>query len=701
MMRTPGLRVVVGAHSERFGYRIGRWTQKAATERGIPFGPIQKQDEFELANGSTWLSRGVGAAVSGLPADLLVVDDPYGTAEDARSEVYRQKVADWYEEDLLGRLQSGGAVILVHTRWHPDDLIGRRLTQEPDQWTYLKLPAIAEEPDGWRQPGDALCPQRFSREDLEAKRAAMRDPAAWESLYQCNPLPRGGTFIRREWLMVVEPAECPWLQTGAAVPERVRYWDLAGTTTETACYTAGVLLARHSGVFYVEDVVRGRWVPSERNAEIVKTAKMDAKRPGFRKTYFEQEPGSAGIDAAQRLGQQLANLPCEADRVTGDKDTRMEPFADQCRLGNVRVVNRSWAPEFITEVSSVPQSRYRDQCLPAGVPIWCRHGSIPIESVTAGDEVMTRQGWREVLGAGMTSSDANTVAIEYDFGGVLLCTMGHPVYVLGRGFVDAAHLREGDEGLAWPTSMWSSGTERSGDGIQTQSNETVAGIIRVICKANKHPYTGQSGNMLTAPFRRGARFIIGTAIRSTMNWTTSNVLPCLSTAGVRGKPAHSPLPRHLPISAGYGGGQPNGIRRRPGAHGTLRMANGSWPTGPLGITPVRSAAVIFRQSSRLPDSVPDHVGIGDERTDQPSTPSSADSATLNSWLFKVGSDFVRTAVVAVRGGPRGVPVYNLKVDDAPEFFAGGILVHNCDSVGGAFNKLTAPQPAWRVISRSV
>ncbi len=362
MVRTPGLRVVVGAHSERFGYRIGRWTKQAATARHIDMGETDRQDEFELANGSTWLTRGVGAAVSGIPADLLVVDDPYGTAEDARSEVYRQKVADWYEEDLLGRLQSGGAVVLVHTRWGPDDLIGRRLLQEPEQWTYLPLPAICESlPDACDRPiGAALCPERFTIADLESKRAAMADPAAWQSLYQCNPLPRGGSFIDREWLILVEPATVPWLKDGARPPERVRAWDLAGTTKETSCYTAGVLLAKHSGLVYVEDVVRGRWVPSERNAVILQTAQADKMRPGFRKTYFEQEPGSSGIDAAQRLGQQLAGLPCEADRVTGDKDSRLEPFADQCRLGNVRVINSSWSGQFIGEVSAVPNGRYRD-----------------------------------------------------------------------------------------------------------------------------------------------------------------------------------------------------------------------------------------------------------------------------------------------------------------------------------------------------
>lgn len=445
MTQSAGLRVVVGSHSERFGYRIGRWTRRAAVDRGLEFGAIQKQDEFELANGSTWLSRGVGAAISGLPADLLVVDDPYGTAEDARSEVYRNKVADWYEEDLLARVQSGGSVVLVHTRWGPDDLIGRRLEQDGlkdagGQWEYLKLPAVAEEGDSLgRAVGEALCPERFTAADLETKRSAMRDPAAWESLYQCNPLPRGGTFIRREWLTVVELADCPWMradvpqpvdapgtwraaslrydgsspagpgssltpaqrlgipaaewaaltmqaghlrgggdgwaaegvalaerarasaQVAATMVERVRYWDLAGTTTETACYTAGVLLAKSGGRFYVEDVVRGRWVPAERNAVIVQTAKADRSRPGFRKTYFEQEPGSSGIDAAQRLGEQLAGERFEADRVTGDKDTRFEPFADACRLGLVRVVNASWTGAFLTEVAAVPVGRYRDQ----------------------------------------------------------------------------------------------------------------------------------------------------------------------------------------------------------------------------------------------------------------------------------------------------------------------------------------------------
>jgi predicted phage terminase large subunit-like protein len=362
MVKRPGTRVIVGTHSDRFGHRIGRWTRKVAAAHGIPFGAVDRQDEFELANGSSWVCRGVGAAVSGLPADLLVVEDPYGTAEDARSEAYRNKVLDWYEEDLVGRLQPGAAVVIVHTRWNPGDLIGVRLETEPAQWTYLKMPALATDPDDpvGRAVGESICPERFTVAQFEEKRAALRDPAAWESLYQCNPTPRGGSFVQREWIILAEPAALPWKQPGAPAPERVRYWDLAGTKGEAACWTSGVLLAKHSDLFFVEDVVRGRWVPPERNQVIKQTAQLDAKLPGFRKTYAEEEPGSSGKETAQRLGAMLAPLPFEADKVTGDKDTRFQPFADQCRLGNVRVVTAPWNHEYLAEICSVPNSRWRD-----------------------------------------------------------------------------------------------------------------------------------------------------------------------------------------------------------------------------------------------------------------------------------------------------------------------------------------------------
>src|SRR5262245_52704252 len=147
MQRTPGLRVLVGTHSDHFGHRIRRWMDRVVDAHGIAYGAISRQDEFDLANGSTCLIRGAGAKISGLPVDLAVIEDPYGSAEDARSEAYRTAVLDWYEEDILGRLQSGAPLIIVHTRWRPDDLIGTRLETEPDQWHYLPLPALAGEND--------------------------------------------------------------------------------------------------------------------------------------------------------------------------------------------------------------------------------------------------------------------------------------------------------------------------------------------------------------------------------------------------------------------------------------------------------------------------------------------------------------------------------------------------------------------------
>ncbi len=318
-------------------------------------GVVDRQDEFELANGSSWLCRGVGAAIQGLPVDLVMAEDPYGSQDDYRSEVYRQKVVDSWEEDVVGRIQPGGAAVLTHTRWGPADLIGRRLEQEPEQWRYLAMPALAGPDHPTVAEGETLYPGRFSTADFLSKKSAMADPAAWESLYMCNPLPRGGVLFRREWFG--EPVD----RVPDGPVERVRYWDTAGGTSDSSCYTAGVLGAKMGPTVYVEHVVRGRWAPSDRNAVIEDTAKADKGRPGFRKTYFEHGAGDSGIESARALISRLAGYPVESDRVTGNKEERATPFADQARIGNVRLVAGPWVNAWLTEMLQFPRGRWKDQ----------------------------------------------------------------------------------------------------------------------------------------------------------------------------------------------------------------------------------------------------------------------------------------------------------------------------------------------------
>jgi predicted phage terminase large subunit-like protein len=151
-------------------------------------------DFFEIPGHTGSLrSAGVGNSIAGLPADGAIIDDPFGKREDADSPVIRQRVWDWYANDLYSRLSTDAWIVLTHTRWHRDDLAGRLLRKMADrgadQWETLCLPAVR--PDGPgdacdpRKAGEALWPEFKSKEDLEIIR--LQDARAYAALYQQDP----------------------------------------------------------------------------------------------------------------------------------------------------------------------------------------------------------------------------------------------------------------------------------------------------------------------------------------------------------------------------------------------------------------------------------------------------------------------------------------------------------------------------------
>ncbi|MCZ7546745.1 MAG: hypothetical protein M5R40_25930 [Anaerolineae bacterium] len=140
------------------------------------------------------------------------------------------------------------------------------------------------------------------------------------------PRPREGAWFRREWFEIVDAAP--------AKARRARYWDKAGTK-DGGARTAGVLQAHaDDGLIYIEDAVFGQWSAGEREAVIKQTAELDAQRYGSPRAvriYIEQEPGSGGKESAEATIRNLKGFVVEADRPTGAKDTRLEPFAGRRR----------------------------------------------------------------------------------------------------------------------------------------------------------------------------------------------------------------------------------------------------------------------------------------------------------------------------------------------------------------------------------
>jgi predicted phage terminase large subunit-like protein len=297
-------------------------------------------------------TAGVGGPITGKGADLLIIDDPVKNAEEAASPTYRQRAWDWYTSTAYTRLEPGGAVVLIQTRWHEDDLAGRVIAnaaESGESWDVLNLPALAEGSDPLgRRPGQALWPERFDEVDLARIRATLGS-YYFTSLYQQRPAPAEGDIFRRSWFSVVD--------AHPATADRVRYWDKAGTEGGGA-HTAGVLMSRVDDLYHIEDVVRGQWSALEREMVIRQTAEADGKSVAV---WVEQEPGSGGKESAEATVRNLAGFIVHAERVTGDKVTRARPFAAQAEAGNVRLVRGGWNAAFLDEAITFPNGKFKDQ----------------------------------------------------------------------------------------------------------------------------------------------------------------------------------------------------------------------------------------------------------------------------------------------------------------------------------------------------
>lgn len=315
-------------------------------------------------------AAGVGGGISGYPARLGIIDDPFKDWEDAQSQTMRERAWNWYNSTFYSRIAEDGAIIVIGTRWHEDDLIGRLIQREADEWLVIRLPALAEpqeerdannrylglrtgEPDPiGRAAGEALSPSRYSREYLE--RVKEKSPRVFASLYQGVPRPTEGNLIKRQWLQLISAAP-----SDADIRTRIRYWDNAGTSTGTGARTAGVKLAlAKDGRIFVEHAIAGYWNAGERKRVQRQIAELDGR--GTR-IYIEQEPGSAGVESVKAAITNLEGFSAYADRPTGDKDTRLEPFAAQAEAGNVYLLKGEWNMDYIEEMIAIPSGARRDQ----------------------------------------------------------------------------------------------------------------------------------------------------------------------------------------------------------------------------------------------------------------------------------------------------------------------------------------------------
>lgn len=150
-------------------------------------------------DGGGYTAVGVGGPITGKGFAIGIVDDPIKNREDADSPVVREALWKWYRSTFLTRENGNGAIIVIMTRWHDDDLVGRILTSEgADQWKVIKLPAIAEQDEPYRNKGDALWPERYPLEVLETRKRDL-GPYEFSALYQQDPVDEEAREFRKEW----------------------------------------------------------------------------------------------------------------------------------------------------------------------------------------------------------------------------------------------------------------------------------------------------------------------------------------------------------------------------------------------------------------------------------------------------------------------------------------------------------------------
>ena len=359
LAQQPRLNVIAASHTAGLADQFGRRARERVSEHSNVLGmglagTGTAAGDWRTDSGGTYFAVGVGGSVTGRRADLALVDDPIASRADAESKVIRDKTWDWFTADLLTRLKPGGRVVLVQTRWHPDDPAGRLLETEAHKWRVLRLPAIAEEVDDPlnREIGDALWPEWEDAAALAEKRNRVGE-REWASLFQQRPRVLGGGLFK-----IAQVGAVSALPAGAQL---VRAWDLAATKetgTRDPDWTVGVLLGKIARRWIVVDVVRFRGGPDEVESAIVATAQRDGKMV---RIGLPQDPGQAGKVQVAYLTSKLAGWTVESSPETGDKATRAAPVAAQANVGNLSIVAASWNRIFLDELRDFPAGSKDDQ----------------------------------------------------------------------------------------------------------------------------------------------------------------------------------------------------------------------------------------------------------------------------------------------------------------------------------------------------
>ena len=350
--RKPDLKIIQSTHTTELAIRFGR---KAKTLMDSPeykkvFDTRLREDsqaagKWETEQGGEYYAAGVGSAITGRGADLLIIDDPH-SEQDAMNPEALERAYEWYTSGPRQRLQPGGAIVLVMTRWSTKDLTSKLIksqkTLKADKWELIEFPAILPS-------GNPVWPQYWKKDELEGVRASI-SIGKWNAQWMQNPTAEEGSILKREWWRVWDKPNIPPLE------HIIQSYDTAFSKKETADYSAITTW----GVFYPNEDP-----DTAPNLILLDAFKERLEFPELRKEALEQykywKPDTVIIEgkaSGMPLTYELRKIGIPVINFTPskgqDKHSRVNAVSPMFESGMIWAPDEDFAEEVIEECASFP-----------------------------------------------------------------------------------------------------------------------------------------------------------------------------------------------------------------------------------------------------------------------------------------------------------------------------------------------------------
>jgi predicted phage terminase large subunit-like protein len=368
--KNPNLKIALGSYASSLSSKFCQDCQsiidsskykEVFKETVIGEESTKRQDYFEVINADGYYkSVGIGGGLTGFTVDIGIVDDPFKDRSEAQSKVIREKAWSWYEDVFCTRLHNKSKQVLLFTRWHEDDIAGRLLAREADEWEVIALSALKEETkplpeaaeiDDPRQIDGALWEEKHSSERI--KKIRENSPITFNSLYQQRPSAQEGNMLKREWFELKDRFNRESYKFDI-------YIDGAYTKNTNNDPTAIMVVAHNKEEMVVVNSTTIHLELYELLEYFPKYFNSHQLSKGRTRVFIEPKAsGKSLVSMLKKQGYNCIEIPNK--RVSLGKISRVEDSAPSVQAGKVQILKGNWNSNFIEECASFPNGVHDDQ----------------------------------------------------------------------------------------------------------------------------------------------------------------------------------------------------------------------------------------------------------------------------------------------------------------------------------------------------